>query len=138
VVATLAPNLNESTTDYNITGVKYNYFDVALKGLPGRQDWTVDYRYTALGLGQPGWSVQTKDSALQAALEAAGVIGLVANFGQPPQHFHQPPVEYRRASGTLLYRADVSPVVAPTPQQFEQMMALLTRLAEINAQVNSA
>lgn len=137
VVATLAPNLNESTTDYTITGVKYNYFDVALTGVPGRQNWSVDYRYTVLGLGQPGWSVQSKDGALKAALEGAGVIDLVANFGQPPRHFHQPPVEYRQASKTLLYRADVSPVMAPAPQQFDQMMALLARLAEINAQVNA-
>lgn len=137
VVATLAPNLNESTTDSTITGVKYNYFDVALTGVPGRQNWTVDYRYAALGLGQPSWSVQTKDNDLKSALEAAGVINLIANFGQPPQHFHQPPVEYRQASRTLLYRADVSPVVAPSPQQFEQMVTLLARLAEINAQVNA-
>lgn len=137
VVAKLAPNLNESTTDGTSSGVKYNYFDVALTGVRGRQQWAVDYSYGVLGLGRTGWHIQTKDSALQAALEAAGVIDLVANFGRPPHHLHQPPIEYSRSEESLRYRADIAPAVALTPQQFELVVALLIRLAEINGQVNA-
>ena len=136
VVAKLAPNINESTTDSTSTGVKYNYFDVALTGVPGRHNWAVDYGRRVLGVGQSGWRVETKDGALQAALAAAGVTDLVAPFGQPPQHFHLPPVQYSRGEQTLRYRADITPALAPTPQQFGQMVELLARLAVINAQVN--
>ena len=136
VVAKLAPNLNESTTDGTSSGVKYNYFDVALTGMPGQQNWAVDYRRSVLGLGQSGWGVETKDRALQAALEATGVIDLVTPFGQPPPHFHLPPVQYSRSEQTLRYRADISPAVAPSPERFGQMVGLLAQLAEINARVN--
>lgn len=136
VVAKLAPNVNESTTDSSSTGVKYNYFDVALTGVPGQHNWAVDYSRSVLGLGQSGWRIETKDSALQAALAAAGVTDLVASFGQPPQHFHLSPVQYSRSEQTVRYRADISPAVAPSADQFGQMVALLARLAEINAQVN--
>ena len=132
VVAKLAPDLNQ----HEDGGSKYNYFDVALTGVPGRHNWAVDYRRSVLGVGQSGWRVETKDGALQAALAAAGVTDLVAPFGQPPQHFHLPPVQYSRGEQTLRYRADLSPALAPTPQQFGQMVELLARLAVINAQVN--
>jgi len=136
VVAKLAPNLNESTTDGS-SGIKYNYFDVALTGVPGHHNWAVDFRRSVLGVGKTGWHVETKDGALQGALEAAGVIDLIAPFGQPPQHLHLPPVQYSRSEKTLRYRADISPALASSPQQFGQMVAMLTQLAEINARVNA-
>ena len=71
------------------------------------------------------------------ALTTAGVIDLVAAFGQPPGHFVMPSVKYDRREESLRYRADISPAVAPSPEQFGQMVGMLVRLAAINAQVNA-
>lgn len=133
IVAKLAPNLNQ----HEDGGSKYNYFEVALTETPGAHDWAVEYAHRVLGLGRAEWRVVTKNPTLQTALEAAGVIDLVAPFGQPPGHFVMPTVAYNHREASLRYRADISPAVAPTPQQFEQMMALLVRLAAVNAQVNA-
>lgn len=132
VVAKLAPNLNQ----HEDGGSKYNYFEVALTETPGGHDWAVEYARGALGLGQAEWRVITKEPALHAALVAARVIDLVAAFGQPPGHFVLSTVDYNRRERSLRYRADISPAVAPSPEQFERMVGLLARLAEINAQVN--
>lgn len=133
VVAKLAPNLNQ----HEDGGSKYNYFEVALTETPGGHDWAVEYARGALGLGRAEWRVVTKNPALQTALEAAGVIDLIAPFGQPPGHFVMPTVAYDRREASLRYRADISPAVAPTPQQFGRMVGLLAQLAEINARVNA-
>ena len=134
VVAKLAPNLNQ----HEDGGSKYNYFDVALTETPGGHDWAVDYAHGVLGLGRTGGRVVTKDPTLQAALEAAKVIDLIAPFGQPPGHFVMPTVEYNRREASLRYRADISPAVTPSPEQFGQMVGMLVRLAAINAQVNAS
>ena len=133
VVAKLAPNLNQ----HEDGGSKYNYFDVALTETPGGHDWAVDYAHGVLGFGRTGWRVVAKNTTLQAAIEAAGVIDLIAALGQPPGHFVMPTVEYNRREASLRYRADISPTVAPSPERFGQMVAMLIRLAEINAQVNT-
>lgn len=135
MVAKLAPNVSTSSADGS-GGIKYNYFDVALTETPGRQDWAVDTVRGALGLGRAEWRVVTKDPTLEGALTAAGVIDLVAAFGQPAGTFQLPPVEFSRREASLRYRADISPAVAPSPQQFGRMVELLAKLAEINAQVN--
>ena len=132
VVAKLAPDLNQ----HEDGGSKYNYFDVALTETPGGHDWAVDYVHRVLGLGRAEWRVVTKNPTLQAALEAAGVIDLIAPFGQPPGHFAMPTVDYHRREASLRYRADISPAAAPSPERFGQMVAMLVQLAEINAQVN--
>ena len=136
VVATLAPNLNVLSTNNEISGAKINYFDVALTGVAGRYDWAVDFGRSVLGVGQSGWRVETKDSALQAALEAAGVVDLVAANGQPSPHMQVPPVRYSSGTRTLTYSTDITPAKAPAPQQFGLMVDFLAKLAEINARVN--
>jgi len=137
VVAKLAPDLNAGSAN-DSSGLKYNYFDVALTNVPGRQDWSIDYVRGALGLGKAEWRVVTKDPALEAALSAAQVINHVAPLGDPPGYFLMPTVNFSRHDQTLRYRADISPYVAPPPERFLKMVALLQQLAEINAQVNPA
>lgn len=134
VVAKLAPDLNQ----HEDGGSKYNYFDVALTETPGRHDWAVEYARGTLGLGRAEWRIVSQEPALAAALTTAGVIDLVAAFGQPPGHFVMPSVKYDRREESLRYRADISPAVAPSPEQFGQMVGMLVRLAAINAQVNAS
>lgn len=132
VVAALAPNLNE----HDEGGSKYNYFEVALTGLPGRYNWSLMYNRAVLGMGQTGWQVKAEDPALAEALRGAAVAALVAPFGETPTHFMRPTLEYSRHERALRYRADITPRVAPTPEQFTHLLEMLHSLAEINEQLN--
>ncbi len=132
VVAALSPNLNQ----YDDGGAKYNYFEVALTRLAGQYDWSVDYARSVLGVGQSGWQVKAEDAALAEALRGAAVTSLVAPFGETPSHFRRPTLEYSRRERALRYRTDISPRVAPTPEQFTRLLEMLYSTAEINERLN--
>lgn len=134
VVAALSPNLNQ----HDEGGAKYNYFEVALTELPGRHDWSVAYAQRVLGMGQSGWQVKAEDPALAEALRGAAVPSLVAPFGETPAHFMRPTLEYNRRERVLRYRADISPLLAPSPQQFTSLLEMLHNAADINARLNPA
>lgn len=134
VVASLSPNINQ----HQEGGFRYNYFDVALGETPGQHDWNIEYTRSVLGVGKTGWRVRSRDAALETALIAAGVADLVAPFGETPSHFMRPTLEYNRHERLLRYRTDITPRVAPTPDQFTRLLDLLLQLAEVNARVNPA
>ena len=134
VVAALSPNLNQ----HDEGGAKYNYFEVALTELPGRHDWSVVYAQRVLGMGQSGWQVKAEDPALAEALRDVAVPSLVAPFGETPPHLMRPALEYNRRERALCYRTDITPRVAPTPEQFTQLLEMLHSAAEINARLNPA
>lgn len=132
VAASLSPGLNQ----HEDGGAKYNYFDVALRDVPGKHDWSVEYTRRVIGIGQTGWQVRADNPALEEALRAAGVAALVAPFGETPSHFQRPSLEYNRLTRLLRYRMDVSPAVTPTPQRFTELLEMLLRAEEINRQKN--
>lgn len=134
VVAALSPNLNQ----HDEGGAKYNYFEVALTEMAGRHDWSVAYSYRVLGLGQSGWQVKAEDPALAEALHGAAIESLVAPFGQTPTYLTRPTLEYSRRERALRYRTDITPRVAPTPEQFTQLLEMLHSAAEINERLNPA
>lgn len=134
VVAALSPNLNQ----HDEGGAKYNYFEVALTELPGRHDWSVAYAHRVLGIGQSGWQVKAEDPALAEALRASAIESLVAPFGETASHLMRPTLEYNRRERALRYRTDITPRVAPTPEQFTQLLEMLLSAAEINARLNPA
>lgn len=136
VQAGMTPNRNMYSGDDGGGGHKYHHFDVALTDTPGRQDWSVQFDRAVLGIGQTSWRVRAKDPALQAALEAAGVISLVAPLGQPPQYLTEPTLEYSSRTKLLRYAADNGSTWTPTPQHFTELLEILIKAAAINARLN--
>lgn len=132
IAAKLAPKLNK----HEDGGDHYNYFDVALRQTLGKVDWNVGYNRAILGMGQSGWQVKAKDATLEAALRAAGVAALVAPFGETPAHFIGESLTYSAREQLLRYQTDVTPRVAPTPQEFTAMLDMLFQVDEINRRVN--
>ena len=141
IQASIVPdhNMYSSLTDTGSSpSERYNYFEVALTDVPGAADWRIAHGQKTLGIGQEGWRLQSADPAVEAGLTAANVVALVAAQGTPPRHMNLPIVQYQRSQGQLLYRADVSPRRAPTPEQFGQLVDMLLQLMEVNARVNPA
>lgn len=132
IAAKIAPDLNK----YEDGGAHYNYFDVALREVPGKSDWTAGYDRAFLGMGQSGWQVKAKDAVLEAALRAADVAALVAPFGETPAHFVGWSLDYSAREQLLRYKTDITPQVVPTPQQFTAMLDMLLAVADVNARVN--
>lgn len=135
VQASMVPNRNRYSGEDAGSGT-YHYFDVALANTPGRQDWSVQYDRAILGIGQTGWRVRAKDSALATALEAAGILSLVTPWGEPPSYFSLPTLSYSSRTQLLRYAADNGATWTPTTQGFTELLELLRQAAEINARVN--
>lgn len=138
VQASITPDRNMYSGDDAGGGHRYHYFDVALADTPGRHDWSVEFNRSILGTGQAGWRVRARDAALQTALEAAGVVSLVAPLGQPPQHLAGPTLNFDSRTNLLRYAADNGATWTPTPQQFTDLLEMLLKAAAINARVNPA
>jgi hypothetical protein len=110
------------------------YFEVVLESPPRGADWKITYGgEKLLGFGEKRWHVSTKDEGLKQRLEQAGALVEVARWNNYPQ------LEYKAKRGTLEYKAQVSGMYSiPDPTEFEAQLALLSRLARINEQVNGA
>lgn len=126
VHAKLAPGLNK----YDDGGQKYNAFEITLVDVPGQADWSIAYKPTWLGLGRAEWTIEAENKTLQDALQRGGVIAWVASLGDPT-------IEYRQKAQTLRYSADITPRWVPPPEQFQQQLDVLLKLAAINQQVNA-
>ena len=126
VRASMIPNRNRYSGE---SGPKYNYFDIALLEVPGRQDWRIEYKTPILGFGQTGWQIDTKDAALRDRLQASGVIDEIARMG--PEE-----IRYQARAKTLLCSEDVTPLWVPAPARFQEELELLLLLARVNAEVN--
>ncbi|MES1243603.1 MAG: hypothetical protein ABUT39_18495 [Acidobacteriota bacterium] len=116
VQATMVPDRNRYSGE---SGFRYNYYDVALLDVPGRQDWSLEEGRIA-----------TKDKALESSLISLDVASLVAPFGSTT-------VEYRRQTNKLQLSEDCGPVWVPMPERFVAELELLLKLAEMNASANA-
>ena len=137
VQASMVPDRNMYSLD-DTSGAKYNYFEVALADESGNHDWSVTFDRKFLRRGQEGWRVQSKDPSVQAGLNAAGLISLIAPFGEPASHFDLAPLEFSRREGLLRYRYDAGPSWTPSAQVFAQHLDMLLKVADINKRVNLA
>lgn len=133
VRATMVPQRNRYS---NSTGSYYNYFDITMAGVPGKQSWQLKYNTPTLGFGSTGWEIVADDAALQARLQARGVIDLVERLGTTPIQ-SQPTLDYKARSGALLFREEVAGWI-PEPDRFKDQLETLLLLAQINAEVNPA
>lgn len=139
VQAATTPNRNvySSTGDMDSSNARYNDFEVALADERGRHDWNITYDRKFLGMGQEGWRVQSADPSVQSALDAAGVVSLVAPFGIPTSHISLPVIEFNRREELLRYRYDAGSSWTPPPQVFMEHLEMLLRLADVNTRVNT-
>jgi hypothetical protein len=128
VRASMIPNRNRYSGE---SGPRYNYFDIALLEVPGRQDWRIEYKTPVLGFRQTGWQIETDDAALKERLQASEVINEIARMG--PEE-----IKYQVRAKTLLYSEDVTPLWVPAPGRFQEELELLLLLARVNAEVNFA
>lgn len=122
VQASMIPGRNR----YSESSDKYNYFAVALLGVPGQEDWRIVYQTATLGIGHTGWHISTKDQTLATRLHDSGVMAALAHLGSPT-------IEYTVRSGQLQYSEDVTPRWVPTPERFQTALDLLLQIAAISA-----
>lgn len=128
VVATMVPNRNRFSGE---TGHDYNSFDVGLREVTGKQDWSVEYKTAILGFGQDGWQIKTDDPALRQRLQAAGLLDLVTAMGIET-------LKFTARNRRLELHEDAGPVWIPSPERFQQELEFLLTVARINAEVNPA
>lgn len=128
VVATMVPNRNVFSGE---TGHSYNSFDVALREVPGKQDWKLEYKTPILGFGQEGWKIEADDPALRQRLQAAGLLDLVLPMGIQT-------LQFTARNRHLQLHEDVTPLWIPPPERFQQELEFLLAVARINAEVNPA
>lgn len=111
-----------------------NTYFYNLEAKPGSQgqDWSVSYTGDKmLGLGAKAWRIKAKDDALAQRLEAAGAVAALQPFT------NYPTITYKAKAGTLTYNTQVRNAYAvPSPDEFQQQLALLQQLAQIQQQVN--
>src|SRR5688572_5887827 len=136
VHAKMAPTMNRSTG--SVSGLKYNYFEVAVHDERGGCDWRVEHSSSFLGVGKEGWHVEAPDASIVDRLRQAGVLEMVnAGAGAvPPPAL--PTVDYRKGTATLIYCEDVGAGWVPSTARFREQLELVLRLAHVNAGVNPA
>ena len=76
------------------------------------------------------------DESLRRRLDEAGVIADVGAVSSPTLSYVT--VQYEMRSRTLTYTDDVSPSRVPNLARFAVHLALVARLAALNARVNAA
>jgi hypothetical protein len=116
---------------------RMNAFCVAIPDLPGGADWRLQFHVTGL-LGQGGRELGfgMNDESLRRRLEQAGVIADVGAVSSPTLSYVT--VQYETRTRTLTYTDDVSPSRIPSRERIAVYLALVTRLAVLNARVNAA
>jgi hypothetical protein len=120
----------ESATDINA-------FSIEVVDQAGRQDWRVKFHVLGIfGQGPKQLFIEASDRALGERLERSGVLDAVSAVSSPTRDYVTVAYDARRRS--LTYTDDVSPRRISSRERFAAQLALVARLAEINAQVNPA
>lgn len=127
VRASMTPDRNRY---YDETGFKYNYFDVALLEVAGKQDWSFVHKSPILGIGQHEWKIETQDETLAERLRQAGLYDALRGLSSPT-------LSYKARERTLLYTKDVTPRWTSTPEEFTQELDILLQVAKINTEANA-
>jgi hypothetical protein len=115
---------------------RINAFCIAIPDLPGKADWRLQFHVTGL-LGQEGRELGfgMDDAPLRRRLEQAGVLADVGAVSSPTLSYVT--VQYETRTRTLTYTDDVSPARVPSRARFTVHLALVARLAALNARVNA-
>jgi hypothetical protein len=121
VRASLTPDRNRYSGE---TGPRYNYFDVALLDVQGKQDWSIRFQNNE---GHPA----AADDALEERLRQAGIVAMLTSIGSPE-------ARYNAGERSLQISLEVTSGWAPMPESFQVYLNHMLQLAEINATVNPA
>jgi hypothetical protein len=115
---------------------RINAFCIAIPDLPGGADWRLQFHVTGV-LGQGGRELGfgMADGPLRDRLDQAGVIADVGAVSSPTLSYVT--VQYETRTQTLTYTDDVSPSRVPNLARFAVHLALVARLAALNARVNA-
>ena len=115
---------------------RMNAFSIAIPDLAGAADWRLQFHVTGL-LGQGGRELGfgMNDEPLRRRLEEAGVISDVGAVSSPTLSYVT--VQYETRTRLLTYTDDVSPSRVPSRARFAVHLALVARLAALNARVNA-
>jgi hypothetical protein len=134
VHASMTPNRNRSSE----SGLTYHHFEATLLNVPGRVDWQVEYKAGMLGFGKESWQVRADDPVVADRLQQAGVVDLIKPLAEaraiPPW---LPTIKYSYRTSTVSYSEDAGTSWTPSPARFREQLALLIRLAQLNADVNA-
>ncbi len=115
---------------------RINEFSIAIPDLPGVGDWRLQFYLTGtFGQGPRELAVQGADEPLQQRLEQSGVIEDVGAVTSATQSYVT--VQYEKRTQTLTLTDDVAPLTVPSSARFSALLALASRLAVVNARVNS-
>jgi hypothetical protein len=115
---------------------RINAFCIAVPDQPGDADWRLQFHVTGLlGQGPRELGFGMDDEPLRGRLVQAGVIADVGAVSSPTLSYVT--VEYEKRSRTLTYTDDVSPSRVPSRARFAVYLALVARLAALNARVNA-
>jgi hypothetical protein len=115
---------------------RMNAFSIAIPNLPGGADWRLQFHVTGtFGQGGRELGFVMNDKALRLRLEEAGVIADVGAVSSPTLSYMT--VEFETRTQTLTYTDDVSPSRVPNLARFAVHLALVARLAALNARVNA-
>jgi hypothetical protein len=113
-----------------------NAFSIAIPNLPGGADWRLQFHVTGtFGQGGRELGFVMNDKPLRLRLEEAGVIADVGAVSSPTLSYMT--VEFETRTQTLTYTDDVSPSRVPNQARFAVHLALVARLAALNARVNA-
>jgi hypothetical protein len=108
----------------------YHFEVLVTPGTHGR-DWKLHYDQGFLGMGADGWEIKTRDEALKQRLAQSGLMTMAQNGSGETS------ITNDGDKGTLLYRTRIDSLYdLPTPDVFKGQLDLLTKLVNVNRQVN--
>lgn len=115
---------------------RMNAFSIAIPDLPGAADWRLQFHVTGV-LGQGGRQLGfgMDDPPLRQRLDQAGVLADVSAVSRSTLSYVA--VQYETRTHTLTYTDDVTPSRVPSRARFAEHLALVARLAALNARVNA-
>ncbi|MFL6211524.1 MAG: hypothetical protein ACJ74W_21930 [Pyrinomonadaceae bacterium] len=109
----------------------FYYYHLRLKVPIRGFDWTIRFDTTTFLDPTKRWHIKSSEEALKQKLTDAGALELVK------QAAGRPDVRYRADKGTLEYERYVGEdTYVPTPDEFAAQLNLLTRLADLNEELN--
>ena len=115
--------------------VGFNAFYIEARNLAGQHNWSIKFHVSGpLGQGPRKLVIHSADTSLSERLLLSGAIEAVSKVSRPSEDYVAVAYDARRK--VLVYMDDVSPQKVPSLKQFTVQLELVTRLVEINEQVN--
>lgn len=102
-------------------------FEIQMQTVARGADWRMEYGSKKL-FGRDEWYIKADHPILQGRLDQSGMLAEIQQWSGHPT------ISYKSDGGTLIYEEEN---VVPKPERFRQQLDLLTRLAQINEQVNT-